>query len=97
LKKGDTTSDEIISNRGSFLRNTIFIFIAGFFMLLHEFLEGLGENAIDNTTYEFFELMAVLGLALFMFEWNKILKKLKSKQKTDIRQFNSSSGQSNIK
>jgi len=32
--------------------------MAGFFMLIHEFLEGLGENAIDPTTYKFFELMA---------------------------------------
>ncbi len=88
LKKGDDNSDEIISNKGSFLRNTIFIFIAGFFMLLHEFLEGFGENA-DDTTYEFFELMALLGLTLFMFEWNKILKNLKRKQKAEIGQFTS--------
>lgn len=32
--------DEIISNKGSFYRNTIFIFMAGFFMLIHEFLDG---------------------------------------------------------
>ena len=85
LKKGCTNSDQIISNKGSFLRNTIFIFIAGFFMLLHEFFEGFGENA-DDTTYEFFELMALLGLTLFMLEWHTILKNLKRKQKTEIRQ-----------
>ncbi len=82
LKKGFTNSDDIISNKGSFLRNTIFIFIAGFFMLLHEIFEGFGENA-DDTTYEFFELVALLGLVLFMFEWYRILRKLKRQQKAD--------------
>ncbi len=91
LKKGDAHSDEIISNKGSFYRNTIFIFIAGFFMLLHEFLEGSGENAPDATTYEFFELMALLGLILFMIEWYKILNKLKRKQKAEIGQITSNS------
>ena len=84
LKKGDVFSEEIISNKRSFYKNTIFIFFAGFFMLLHEFLEGLGENA-DDTTYEFFELMALLGLVLFMIEWHKILKKLKRKQKAETQ------------
>jgi len=83
LKKGDANSDEIISNKGSFYRNTIFIFIAGFFMILHEFLEGFGENP-DDTTYEFLELIALLGLALFMGEWHKILKKLHRKQKAEV-------------
>lgn len=82
LKKGCTNSDEIISNKGSFIRNTLFIFIAGFFMFLHEFFEDFGENA-DDTTYEFFELIALLGLVLFMFEWYKILKKLKRRQKAE--------------
>ena len=88
LKKGCTNSDDIISNKGSFLRNTIFIFIAGFFMLLHEIFEGFGENA-DDTTYEFFELVALLGLVLFMFEWYRILRKLKRQQKADNGQFTS--------
>ena len=83
LEKGmHCTSDEIISNKGSFIRNTLFIFIAGSFMLLHEFFEDFGKNA-DDTTYEFFELMALLGLVLFMFEWYKILNKLKSRQKSE--------------
>jgi hypothetical protein len=81
LKKGEVGSDELISNKGSFYRNTIFIFMAGFFMLLHEFLEGLEENAPDTTSYEFFELMALLGLVLFMYEWYRILRTLKRKQK----------------
>jgi hypothetical protein len=86
LEKGDVNSDEIISNKGSFYRNIIFIFIAGFFMLLHVFFGSFGKN-VDDTTYEFFEFMALLGLILFMFEWYKILKKLKRKQKAEIGQF----------
>ena len=81
LKKGEVGGDELISNKGSFYKNTIFIFIAGFFMLLHEFLEGFGEDAPDSTTYEFFELMALIGLVLFMYEWYRILRKSKRKQK----------------
>lgn len=96
LKKGEDNLDEVISNKGMFFRNVIFIFIAGFFMLLHEFLESIGENA-DDTTYEFFELLALLGLILFMFEWYKMLKKLKRKQKAEIEQFTSNSIQSNVK
>jgi len=81
LKKGEVGSDELISNKTSFYKIAIFIFIAGFFMLLHEFLEGLEENAPDSTTYEFFELMALLGLVLFMYEWYRILRNSKRKQK----------------
>jgi len=81
LKKGEVGSDELISNKTSFYKIAIFIFIAGFFMLLHEFLEGLEENAPDYTTYEFFELIALLGLVLFMYEWYRILRNSKRKQK----------------
>ena len=80
LKKGELGTDELISNKGSFYRNTIFIFIAGFFMLVHELFEGLGEFAPDDTTYEFFELIGLLGLILFMIEWLNILRRLKKKQ-----------------
>ncbi|MFZ3382515.1 MAG: hypothetical protein WA144_01190 [Candidatus Methanoperedens sp.] len=81
IKKEEANSDEIISNKNSFYRSSIFIFIAGFFMIFHEFLEGLEENAPDNTTYKFFEFIALSGLVLFMMEWYKILKKLQKKQK----------------
>ncbi len=81
INKKEANSDEIISNKNSFYRSSIFIFIAGFFMIFHEFLEGLEENAPDNTTYKFFEFIALSGLVLFMLEWHKILKKLQKKQK----------------
>lgn len=80
LKKDDVEMDKIISNKASFYKNTIFIFIAGFFMLIHELFEGFGENAPDDTTYEFFEMIGLLGLVLFMIEWLKILRGMKQKQ-----------------
>ncbi|VVB87625.1 Uncharacterised protein [uncultured archaeon] len=77
----EADADEIISDKGSFYRNTLFIFIAGFFMIIHEFSEGFGKNAPDPTTNKFFELAAFLGLVLFMVEWLRILGRLKRKKK----------------
>jgi hypothetical protein len=72
-------SNEIISQKGSFIRSSIFIIITGFFMLSHEFFEGLGELEPDSTTYELLELIAFSGLVLFLYEWYNILKKIKKK------------------
>ena len=72
-------SSEIISQKGSFIRSSIFIIITGFFMLSHVFFEGLGELEPDATTYELFELIAFSGLVLFLYEWYKILNKIKKK------------------
>lgn len=72
-------SDEIISQKGSFIRSSIFIIITGFFMLSHEIFEGLAELEPDSTTYELLELIAFSGLVLFLYEWYTILKKIKQK------------------
>jgi len=77
IRKQAADSKEVISQKASFNRSTIFIFIAGFFMLVHEFLEGLEKEAPDYVTYELFELVALSGLVLFFYEWHKILIKLK--------------------
>lgn len=79
LKKDNWSSDEIISQKGSFIRSSIFITITGFFMLFHEFFEGLGEMEPDSTTYELFELIGFTGLVLFLYEWYKILTRIKRK------------------
>ncbi len=79
LKKDEENPKEIISNKNSFNRSTIFIFIAGFFMLIHEFFEGLEKEASDYVTFEFFELIALSGLVLFFYEWHRILNDLKKK------------------
>lgn|SRR5574341_508376 len=78
IEKREGGSD-IISQKDSFYRSTIFIFMAGLFMVIHEFLEGLEKDAPDYTTYEMFEFLSLMGLVLFLYEWHKILKKLKKK------------------
>ena len=77
INKEIPNSNELISQKQSFYRSTLFIFIAGFFMLVHEFFEGLEKDAPDFVTYELFELIALSGLVLFLYEWHKILVKLK--------------------
>jgi len=77
INKEIPNSNELISQNQSFYRSTMFIFIAGFFMLVHEFFEGLEKDAPDFVTYELFELIALSGLVLFLYEWHKILLKLK--------------------
>ena len=84
LKKED--SGEIFSNRGRFYKMLLFLVFTGFFMLIHKFLQGPGENLSDKT-YHFFQPIALLGLGLFNFELYKMFKKLKGKQKSDIWQF----------
>lgn len=79
VKEEETSPSELISNRKSFYKSSVFILIAGLFMLIHEFFEGLEKYAPDYTTYEMFELIALAGLVSFLYEWHKILKKLKKK------------------
>jgi hypothetical protein len=79
LNKAETNPDKVISNKASFIRSSIFIFMAGFFMLIHNFFESLDKNEPDFATYELFELMALFGLILFLNEWHEILKILKKK------------------
>jgi len=84
LNKTETNPEKVISNKTSFIRSSIFIFIAGFFMLIHIFLESLNEYTPDATTYELFQLIALLGIVLFLNEWNKILKGMKKLQKAEV-------------
>ena len=66
--------DDAFSLKKIFTRSSIFIFITGFFMLIHEFTEGLEANAPDFATDELLELIAFLGLVLFLYDWRKILR-----------------------
>ncbi len=84
LKKEGLNSDEIISQRGSFIRSCIYLIITGIFMLSHEFFEGLEEFSPDSTTYELFELIAFMGLVLFFLEWYNIINKIKKKTKSEM-------------
>lgn len=75
----ESAPGEIIAQRANFFWSSVFIFIAGISMVVHELFEGLEQNGPDYTTYELFELIGLLGIVLFLNEWNKILKKLKKK------------------
>jgi len=77
--KNNGAPDEIIAQKGNFFWSIVFIFIAGLSMIVHELFEGLEKIAPDYTKYEMFELIGLLGIVLFLNEWNKILKKLKTK------------------
>ncbi len=76
---------EVISPRDSFILSIIFIAITAVFMLLHELLEGIEGFAPDATSFEFLELLAVLGLVLFFYEWYKILNKQKKAFKANYK------------
>jgi hypothetical protein len=79
IQKEEAKSDRVLSQKDSFFRSSVYIFIAGFFILIHELFEGLEKNAPDFVTYEFFELIAISGFVLFLYEWNIILNKMKKK------------------
>jgi hypothetical protein len=58
---------KLYHKRGIF-SGAVFIFIAGLSMIVHELFQGLDKIAPDYTTYEMFELIALLGLVLFFYE-----------------------------
>src|SRR5659263_69541 len=72
ITKFQENSDEIFSQKGSFIRCSIFITMTGFFTSFSNFFEGIGKLEPDSTTYELFKLIAFLGLVLFFYEWYKI-------------------------
>ena len=75
--------DGDIISKINFTRSAIFIFMTGFFMIVHELLEGIEKYVLDFTTYEFLELLALAGLVLFFYEWYRLLKSIKTVDKTD--------------
>jgi len=79
IQEEETKSDGIISQKDGFYRSSIYIFIAGFFILIHELFEGLEKDVPDYVTYEILELIAISGFVLFLYEWHKIFKKMKKK------------------
>ena len=79
IQKEEAKSDSVLSQKDSFFRSSIYIFIAGFFILIHELFEGFEENAPDFVTYEILELIAISGFVLFLYEWHKIFRNMKKK------------------
>ena len=86
IQKERAKSDTILSKTESFQRSSIYIFIAGFFIVIHELLEGFEKDAPDFVTYELFELIAISGLVLFLYEWHKIFKNMKKKYPDNLLQ-----------
>ncbi len=56
-----------------FKRNCIYVFSASIFLMVHEFFE---ETALPNTILylEFFELLVLISLLLFTYDWYSVLR-----------------------
>lgn len=63
-----------------FRKNCVYIFLFSSFSVIHEFLEGL---EIPNTFvyFEFIELLAIIILVLFAYNWFVTLKPFAKKRK----------------
>lgn len=60
-------------NESFFKKNCAYVFSFSMFFLVHEFLEG--TTLPDAVIYfEFFEILALIGLVLFAYEWYGVLK-----------------------
>lgn len=60
-------------NESFFKKNCAYVFSFSMFFLIHEFLEGITlPNAMIY--FEFFEILALISLVLFAYEWYGVLK-----------------------
>lgn len=60
-------------NESFFKKNCAYVFSFSMFFLVHEFLEG--TTFPDAVIYfEFFEILALISLVLFAYEWHGVLK-----------------------
>lgn len=69
-----------LANESFFRKNCINVFLFSSFFIIHEFLEGL---KIPNSMiyFEFIEMMAIVTLLLFVYNWYKVLKPFAKKKK----------------
>lgn len=60
-------------NESFFRKNCAYVFSFSMFFLVHEFLEGI---TLPNAAlyFEFFEILALISLVLFAYEWHGVLK-----------------------
>lgn len=60
-------------NESFFKKSFIYVFLFSGFFMVHEFIEGLN---VPNTMvyFEIFEMMGVITLVLFVYNWNIALK-----------------------
>lgn len=72
VEKSETVFRSIV-NESFFKRNCLYIFLISTFFMAHEFFEGMN---IPGTLifFEFLELLAVITLVVFAYNWYVILK-----------------------
>ncbi len=68
-----------IVDESFFKKNCIYIFLFTFLPLVHEILEGTSIPNI-NVLLEFFELLALIALVLFVYNWYNVLKTCATKK-----------------
>jgi len=79
----DVKKDELIMksfvSESFFIKNCIYIFLFSVFFMVHEFIEELNLN---NTMvyFEFFEMMTILTLVLFAYNWQIALRSCSHKK-----------------
>jgi len=82
----DADKKELVSrfiNDSFFKKNCIYVFLFSSFFMLHEFLEGINiSNAM--VFYEFIELLALISLLLFAYNWYVVLKMCSIKKPVTI-------------
>ncbi len=74
----DKLKPEIFVNESFFKKNFAYVFLVSIFFMIHEFLEGTNLPAAQ-LFFEFFEMLAILCLSLFAYEWYRILKAYSNK------------------
>jgi len=62
-----------------FRKNCVYVFLFSSFFIIHEFFEGL-EIPNSMIFFEFLEMMAILTLLLFAYNWYAALKPFANKK-----------------
>ncbi len=76
-------------NEHFFKKNCIYVFFFSIFFMIHEILEGttLPDKAVF---FEFFELLSLIFLVLFAYNWRGVLRSCVSKKDLPIELTNPS-------
>ena len=75
VEKNDLIIKSLVSE-SFFKKNFIYVFLFSVFFMAHEFIEGL---SIPDTMiyFEFFEMLTIITLVLFAYNWHITLKSCK--------------------
>lgn len=73
-----------LASESFFRANCVYVFLFSTFFIIHEFFEGLNFKGfeIPNSMilFEFLEMMAIVTLLLFSYNWYKALKPFANKK-----------------